>query len=130
MRLGVIFFQRCQPDRNGCQHSCVEEFSEAHCSCHEGFQLEVDKKSCRDVDECRSGLAKCAHNCINNLGSYECACRPGFVLAQDGLRCLDTNECLDQNGGCQQICNNSQGHYSILKFSFSNTNLFNELMLI
>ena len=101
--------QRCQPDRNGCQHSCVESSSEAHCQCNAGFQLEVDKKSCRDVDECRLGTSECRHHCHNTLGSYSCSSRPGFELAQDGKNCVDINECLDQNGGCEQICNNAQG---------------------
>ena len=105
----LSFVQRCQPDRNGCQHSCIESSSEPHCSCNDGFQLEVDKKSCRDIDECRSGVAECQQNCINTLGGYECACRAGFKLGADGKSCEDINECLNQNGGCEQICNNAQG---------------------
>ena len=87
----------------------MESTNDAHCKCNEGFQLEVDKKSCRDIDECRSGVSECSQNCINIPGSYECSCRPGFRLADDNKACEDINECLDQNGGCEQICNNAQG---------------------
>ena len=82
------------------------------CSCHEGYQLEADQRSCRDIDECRSGQNDCDHNCINISGSYECSCRHGFILSANKRSCTDVDECEDRNGGCEQICNNSQGSYN------------------
>ena len=50
-----MLFSLMLQHNGGCQHVCNEQNGATHCTCHEGFQLEADERTCRDIDECRGG---------------------------------------------------------------------------
>lgn len=67
-----VFF-RCGKN-NPCQHICTDTGMSIQCSCRPGYELDTDKKSCKDIDECSSGIHECypEEKCINLIGDYEC----------------------------------------------------------
>jgi hypothetical protein len=75
-----------------------------------GYELNRDKVSCVDIDECVENNGNCSNICINLIGSHLCACEAGFVLGADNQTCDDLNECEDLHD-CQQICINVEGTY-------------------
>jgi len=76
-----------------CQHKCRATPAGAVCTCHEGYRLETDQRSCVDIDECSSSssnrehLQPCAQLCENTPGSYQCQCHADFMLRQDRSSC-------------------------------------------
>ncbi|XP_001966853.2 putative vitellogenin receptor [Drosophila ananassae] len=72
--------------KSSCQHKCRATPSGAICSCHDGYRLDGDQRSCVDVDECQE-QQPCAQLCENTLGSYQCQCHADFMLRQDRVSC-------------------------------------------
>ncbi|XP_067050374.1 tenascin-like isoform X2 [Acropora muricata] len=66
------------------------------CRCLKGFRLN-NKKSCVDIDECKTFRAKCKESrCVNTIGSFICTkCKPGYIDGPEGA-CVADDEC----GGC------------------------------
>ncbi|KAJ8385313.1 hypothetical protein AAFF_G00190290 [Aldrovandia affinis] len=80
------------------------------CDCQTGYQYDMVRRVCLDVNECwRYPGRLCAQTCENTPGSYQCSCTAGFALAYDGKNCEDTNEC--NNNPCSQECANIYGSY-------------------
>ncbi|XP_062872071.1 fibulin-2-like [Trichomycterus rosablanca] len=80
------------------------------CDCRTGYQYDMFRRACVDVNECwRYAGRLCAQTCENTPGSYQCSCRPGFTLSSDGKNCEDVNECL--NSPCSQECVNVYGSF-------------------
>ena len=79
-------------DNGGCQQICINIAGTHECHCRDGFTLEGDLMSCRDINECSSVL--CEHYCVNIPGSYQCECREGFNLDADRISCRGTKELL------------------------------------
>ncbi|XP_013068797.2 fibulin-1-like [Biomphalaria glabrata] len=103
-----------------CQHSCVNVVGTYFCSCNKGYQLQDDKKSCEDIDECtqfpsrNGGGGVCTGHCINVPGSYKCDCPNGFRLKPDSRQCEDINECTEQSAQCpagDSVCFNIRGGF-------------------
>jgi hypothetical protein len=84
----------CRKRPGPCEHECANTWGGYTCTCPQGYVLNSDGKSCRDLDECTSGEHKCQYECVNTLGSYECVCPRGF--RQMGNRCVDIDECMEQ----------------------------------
>ncbi|XP_072553076.1 fibulin-2-like [Salminus brasiliensis] len=80
------------------------------CDCRNGYQYDMFRKMCVDVNECwRYPGRLCAQTCENTPGSYHCSCTSGFTLSSDGKNCEDVNECL--NKPCSQECGNVYGSF-------------------
>ncbi|KAG7323843.1 hypothetical protein KOW79_013545 [Hemibagrus wyckioides] len=80
------------------------------CDCHPGYQYDMYRRMCVDVNECwRYSGRLCAQTCENTPGSYRCSCNSGFTLSSDGKSCEDVNECL--NSPCSHKCVNIYGSY-------------------
>uniref|UniRef100_A0A8C8CSQ9 Fibulin 2 n=1 Tax=Oncorhynchus tshawytscha TaxID=74940 RepID=A0A8C8CSQ9_ONCTS len=80
------------------------------CDCQTGYQYDMFRKMCVDVNECwRYPGRLCAQTCENTPGSYQCSCTAGFSLSSDGKNCEDVNECL--TNPCSQECANIYGSY-------------------
>ncbi|XP_046896495.1 fibulin-2-like isoform X1 [Hypomesus transpacificus] len=80
------------------------------CDCQAGYQYDMFRKMCVDVNECwRYPGRLCAQTCENTPGSYQCSCTVGFRLSTDGKNCEDVNECL--TNPCSQECANLYGSY-------------------
>ncbi|XP_017472550.1 PREDICTED: putative vitellogenin receptor [Rhagoletis zephyria] len=58
----------------------------AVCSCFPGYRLDVDQRTCIDVNECEES-EPCAQLCENTHGSYRCKCYPDFMLRPDKTTC-------------------------------------------
>ncbi|KAH7983823.1 hypothetical protein HPB52_014598 [Rhipicephalus sanguineus] len=76
----------CGTTNGGCAHLCRESPAGPLCSCHPGYRLNTDKKSCDDIDECATP-AHCSHFCQNSKGSYKCTCADGYALGADRRYC-------------------------------------------
>ncbi|KAJ8016200.1 hypothetical protein DPEC_G00004720 [Dallia pectoralis] len=80
------------------------------CDCHTGYQYDMFRKMCVDVNECwRYPGRLCSQTCENTPGSYHCSCTEGFSLTSDGKNCEDVNEC--STNPCGQECANIYGSY-------------------
>lgn len=101
---------KCDDENNGCEQVCDRQT--ADCICNEGWTLDVNGKTCSDVNECTEELDDCEQICANELGSFTCGCEKGFMPdTTDPSKCVDIDECANNNGGCKQVCQNLAGTY-------------------
>lgn len=73
--------------KNPCDQICTKTPSGPICGCRDGFELNGDKKTCIDVNECTNGDNPCAQLCDNLRGSYRCSCYSNFMLRPDKASC-------------------------------------------
>ncbi|XP_046899014.1 endosialin-like [Hypomesus transpacificus] len=119
----------------GCESSCEQGPRGIRCTCHPGFLLGRDGRSCVDVDECSQ--APCPQTCFNLPGTFECGCHQGYEQDQEGEcvcargyepnkegecvcrhgfqpnregECVDIDECLTSDT-CQHMCLNYVGGF-------------------
>ena len=45
----------CIEDNGGCEYSCKNTDGGYHCTCKRGTKLDIDGKSCIDINEVRTG---------------------------------------------------------------------------
>ncbi|XP_041038762.1 EGF-containing fibulin-like extracellular matrix protein 2 isoform X3 [Carcharodon carcharias] len=94
-----------------CDHQCFNIVGSFICQCDQGYELNPDKVTCRDVDECAYSSYMCQYQCINEPGRYSCLCPEGYKLLGSRM-CQDINEC---EGGSvceeQEKCWNYHGGY-------------------
>lgn len=69
-----------------CQNKCVPTPQGPACSCNDGYTLDDDRKSCMDINECRTENP-CPQMCKNTVGSYQCSCYSGYALSADKVSC-------------------------------------------
>ncbi|KAH9523911.1 hypothetical protein Btru_047392, partial [Bulinus truncatus] len=95
-----------------CSHGCTLDnvTNAAKCFCDAGYELQLDNKTCSDIDECNSTSALCSSNaeCVNDAPGYHCSCPEGTRLGNDGRTCID---CLQGTWGldCARNCSCSLG---------------------
>ncbi|XP_037910379.1 cartilage oligomeric matrix protein isoform X2 [Hermetia illucens] len=95
---------KCEPCPPGFHGTHAEGFQATH------IASDYVRQTCRDIDECASGLSVCGINsdCVNTEGSYHCVCHRGFVANstfgcfQAPGACPDGTLC-DQNAVCKHI---------------------------
>lgn len=75
-----------------CQQTCIKSPSGPLCGCHDGYELNGDKKTCSDINECTNGDQPCAQICENTRGSYRCSCYSSFMLRPDKASCKSIHE--------------------------------------
>uniref|UniRef100_A0A8C9EZD8 EGF-like domain-containing protein n=1 Tax=Pavo cristatus TaxID=9049 RepID=A0A8C9EZD8_PAVCR len=75
------------PSISGCDHDCTDTQTSFYCSCHPGYKLMSDKRTCDDIDECNETPSVCSQICENTAGSYICKCAPGYIREPDGKSC-------------------------------------------
>ncbi|XP_069484230.1 signal peptide, CUB and EGF-like domain-containing protein 1 isoform X3 [Ambystoma mexicanum] len=104
-----LLMETCAVNNGGCDRTCKDTATGVRCSCPVGFTLQLDGKTCKDIDEC-SFERTCDHTCVNYPGSFECLCHKGYTLY--GLtHCGDVDECSINNGSCHHNCINTVGSY-------------------
>ncbi|KAF7670212.1 hypothetical protein LDENG_00043540 [Lucifuga dentata] len=78
---------------NGCENGrCVRVREGYTCDCFDGYELDLNKMACVDINECEDiseQMALCQNGkCTNTEGSYKCTCLPGFVASAKPHKCI------------------------------------------
>ncbi|XP_008122604.2 latent-transforming growth factor beta-binding protein 2 isoform X1 [Anolis carolinensis] len=78
---------------NGCDNGrCVRVQEGYTCDCFDGFQLDLIRMACVDVNECEEANASVilceGSTCENTEGSYRCNCLPGYVALAEPHHCV------------------------------------------
>ncbi|KAM6912387.1 latent-transforming growth factor beta-binding protein 2-like [Xenentodon cancila] len=78
---------------NGCENGrCVRVREGYTCDCFDGYELNLEKMACIDINECEDINDKvplCQNGqCTNTEGSYKCTCLPGFVASAKPHKCI------------------------------------------
>ncbi|KAG5848887.1 low-density lipoprotein receptor-related protein 4-like isoform X1 [Anguilla anguilla] len=76
----------CNVNNGGCSHKCHMAQGLVQCTCHTGYRLMDDGKSCHDVDECAEE-GYCSQGCTNTEGEFQCWCVQGYELRPDKRSC-------------------------------------------
>ncbi|XP_034522428.1 signal peptide, CUB and EGF-like domain-containing protein 2 isoform X5 [Ailuropoda melanoleuca] len=106
-----LLMETCAVNNGGCDRTCKDTSTGVHCSCPVGFTLQLDGKTCKDIDECQTRHGGCDHFCKNTVGSFDCSCKKGFKLLTDEKSCQDVDECsLDRT--CDHSCINHPGTFT------------------
>ncbi|XP_023563372.1 signal peptide, CUB and EGF-like domain-containing protein 2 isoform X2 [Octodon degus] len=106
-----LLMETCAVNNGGCDRTCKDTSTGVHCSCPVGFTLQLDGKTCKDIDECQTQNGGCDHFCKNTVGSFDCSCKKGFKLLTDEKSCQDVDECsLDRT--CDHSCLNHPGTFA------------------
>ncbi|XP_004394618.1 PREDICTED: signal peptide, CUB and EGF-like domain-containing protein 2 isoform X2 [Odobenus rosmarus divergens] len=106
-----LLMETCAVNNGGCDRTCKDTSTGVHCSCPVGFTLQLDGKTCKDIDECQTRNGGCDHFCKNTVGSFDCSCKKGFKLLTDEKSCQDVDECsLDRT--CDHNCINYPGTFT------------------
>uniref|UniRef100_A0AAZ3NNT2 Latent-transforming growth factor beta-binding protein 2 n=1 Tax=Oncorhynchus tshawytscha TaxID=74940 RepID=A0AAZ3NNT2_ONCTS len=78
---------------NGCENGrCVRVREGYTCDCFDGYELDLTKMACIDINECEDisdKVALCKNGaCTNTEGSYKCTCLPGFQASAKPHECI------------------------------------------
>ncbi|XP_062379524.1 latent-transforming growth factor beta-binding protein 2-like [Sardina pilchardus] len=78
---------------NGCENGrCVRVREGYTCDCFDGYELDLTKMACMDINECKDindKVALCKNGeCVNSEGSYKCNCLPGFAESSNPHECV------------------------------------------
>ncbi|KAJ7989122.1 hypothetical protein DPEC_G00316250 [Dallia pectoralis] len=78
---------------NGCENGqCVRVREGYTCDCFDGYELDLGKMACVDINECddiSDKVALCQNaSCANTEGSYKCTCLPGFQASARPHECV------------------------------------------
>ncbi|XP_027007977.2 low-density lipoprotein receptor-related protein 4 isoform X2 [Tachysurus fulvidraco] len=76
----------CNIGNGGCSQKCQMSRGLVQCSCHTGYRLREDGKTCQDVDECAED-GYCSQGCTNTEGGFQCWCVQGYELRPDKRSC-------------------------------------------
>ncbi|XP_069142653.1 fibulin-1-like isoform X7 [Argopecten irradians] len=92
---------------NPCEHRCIDDTNGVRCECNQGYELDEDGVSCRDVDECTSGAANCIGDtqCLNTEGGFSCE-----PVAPPVSQCPDGTTYDETSGECQPSVSCDQGY--------------------
>ncbi|XP_039206166.1 signal peptide, CUB and EGF-like domain-containing protein 2 isoform X2 [Crotalus tigris] len=108
-----LLMETCAVNNGGCDRTCKDTSTGVHCSCPIGFTLQLDGKTCKDIDECQTSNGGCDHFCKNTIGSFDCSCKKGFKLLTDEKLCQDIDECSFERT-CDHLCINHPGIFECI----------------
>ncbi|XP_072545252.1 latent-transforming growth factor beta-binding protein 2-like [Salminus brasiliensis] len=82
---------------NGCENGrCVRVREGYTCDCFDGYELDLSKMACIDINECKDisdSVELCKNGvCSNTEGSYKCTCLPGFVASSKPHECIPEDQ--------------------------------------
>ncbi|XP_077313974.1 latent-transforming growth factor beta-binding protein 3 isoform X5 [Lithobates pipiens] len=71
---------------------CVQGPHGFSCECNGGFQLDITRMRCNDLDECRQKNPRgslCKNSrCLNTIGSFRCVCKLGYIRSRHPHICI------------------------------------------
>ncbi|KAM9301474.1 latent-transforming growth factor beta-binding protein 3 [Gastrophryne carolinensis] len=71
---------------------CIKGPHGFSCECQGGFQLDITRTRCHDLDECRQKNPRgslCKNSrCLNTVGSFRCLCKPGYTRSRHPHICI------------------------------------------
>ncbi|XP_072034880.1 low-density lipoprotein receptor-related protein 2-like isoform X2 [Amphiura filiformis] len=76
---------------NQCEYNCVDTTNSYYCECLQGYTLNEDQKTCRDIDECTETMGTCSQECENTRGAFICKCADGYNKEPDGRTCKEAS---------------------------------------
>ncbi|XP_014349329.1 EGF-containing fibulin-like extracellular matrix protein 1 [Latimeria chalumnae] len=96
---------------NPCEQQCYNIIGSFICQCNQGYELNGDRVTCRDIDECAYSSYVCQYQCINEPGTFSCICPDGYRLLGTRM-CQDINECETGNVCAEdEMCWNYYGGF-------------------
>ncbi|XP_055863671.1 fibulin-2-like [Biomphalaria glabrata] len=108
---------------NTCEQNCTNSFGSFQCSCHQGYTLRADNKTCVAISvDCNNSSqtfqhscsndscpcptssdernisdfcssSSCQHLCFNTSTHFICKCYAGYFLLADGVHCSPIDHC-------------------------------------
>ncbi|XP_062951062.1 low-density lipoprotein receptor-related protein 4 [Cynocephalus volans] len=78
--------ENCNVNNGGCTQKCQMVRGTVQCTCHTGYRLTEDGRTCQDVNECAEE-GYCSQGCTNSEGAFQCWCEAGYELRPDRRSC-------------------------------------------
>ncbi|XP_061237314.1 low-density lipoprotein receptor-related protein 4 isoform X3 [Bos javanicus] len=78
--------ENCSVNNGGCAQKCQMVRGAIQCTCHTGYRLTEDGRTCQDVNECAEE-GYCSQGCTNSEGAFQCWCEAGYELRPDRRSC-------------------------------------------
>uniref|UniRef100_A0A8C5XKP8 Low-density lipoprotein receptor-related protein 4 n=1 Tax=Microcebus murinus TaxID=30608 RepID=A0A8C5XKP8_MICMU len=78
--------ENCNVNNGGCAQKCQMVRGAVQCTCHTGYRLTEDGRTCQDVNECAEE-GYCSQGCTNSEGTFQCWCETGYELRPDRRSC-------------------------------------------
>ncbi|KAB0389160.1 hypothetical protein E2I00_009171, partial [Balaenoptera physalus] len=90
--------ENCNVNNGGCTQKCQTVRGAVQCTCHTGYRLIEDGRTCQDVNECAEE-GYCSQGCTNSEGAFQCWCEAGYELRPDRRSCKALGAALEPGGG-------------------------------
>uniref|UniRef100_A0ABM5GPI9 Matrilin-3 isoform X2 n=1 Tax=Pogona vitticeps TaxID=103695 RepID=A0ABM5GPI9_9SAUR len=97
----------CVHGNHDCEQICEANDRSWHCSCYEGYTLNLDERTCSRREPCAPGAHNCQQICMPTNGSWHCECYEGYILNADKRTCSARDSrgiCTTGTHDCDQIC--------------------------
>lgn len=87
-----VDIDECKEVHGLCAQRCINFWGSYRCGCETGYQLNVNNRTCDDIDECEvhKSYDLCMGVCENTPGSFKCTCPEGYKLGADSRSCQGT----------------------------------------
>ena len=103
----------CKINLGGCQQRCVNHGGKAICSCHSGYELSIDGKTCTGEKSLYLSVVfetpRRGYSMFSVVDTIYTTSTSNSIYS-----CSDINECSLDDGGCSQGCANTRGSYTCI----------------